>query len=1191
LDQNSKKLFLRAIKRVGENPAETPYIDVTNHIKSNFIIGGNAIVLSGNDLEPVIGYPVKSFHCVSMYSEKEALGAICVFNRMPEKSDIDIELLYTLVEFASLAIEKTKLMGDADLKVETLSTLYKISHSMLSETKLKKLLETITFEALNVLDADIVVLYEYDKKKRDFKIPPIYEGINIKAHQTLKRRGKTHRESILFKLIKQEKPFYAANAVVDWSDFEFPGRENYLRKSSFIDREEIVSSAGIPLRIDKEPVGILFINYRKFQPFTDDHKTRIETFANYAALAIKNARIFAQRDRYTKQLSVLNKIVRKISSDVTLNIDDILNLIYKQTRRLMDVTNFYVAFYEEENNLVRFEFAVEKGVRQKTGEGDWKDRIHGNGLTEYVIQTKKSLLIPARAEDWISKKKLGKFGKEASSWLGAPMILENKVLGAIGIQNHERDNAYDSRDEKVLNTIASQAAMAIGNARLFQESREKNEELNGLYKISQEILSESMKIKPVLNKILRTAVQFSNSDSGQILFHDEETGESRVAFTYQSDILKGITVNPGEGMAGEVISKGMPVFTNDYYSSEFMSKKLDEPKYREIIKGMVQVPLKLKWQDRLLGVLSLISKPGSKRIFKENDIQLLQHFAGPASIALALARNISFQQSLLDNSPDAIIAVDRNGLVTNFNKSSEQIMGYKKEELIGRDVADLYYGGLKEAKRINHILIENESRREPIRNIITSVRGCHEDEIPILLTGSILRDELGESIGSIGLMKDFSEIDELDEEYRAQQYFLTSIEQYSQDTPNNTQLDLKHRLTKILEKTGNFCKFEYIILFASTSEDDTVLKAIAWSGRLSDLEGDMPHFNWRKAKPQPSTNNKDEVLRKETELINSWLPDEEWRKRVVSGIRGNNTDFFEDISCGVPVRLADNYRAVLVFGPYNGERHLLEMTDFIRNIANKINIHALSWLQALYLRSKNIESERSKELLVHRTRMQLQQIIGKFGAIKKNTDDDSLLRKKAVEGEELISHLAKVINRSLTSPTAEMETGDYDFQAYPLSALIQNCIEDFKEKALENKLNIEIDDRIENLPYAEVDPLMLSVAIGNLVENAIKYSFKETSIKISSQCDARKVLIIVQNLGERMSENARKNLAKPGERHGISARARSIPGTGFGLWDASLIAVAHGGKLDFSSVYTKSVKGKKTSMVKVWLELPLKREK
>jgi signal transduction histidine kinase len=223
--------------------------------------------------------------------------------------------------------------------------------------------------------------------------------------------------------------------------------------------------------------------------------------------------------------------------------------------------------------------------------------------------------------------------------------------------------------------------------------------------------------------------------------------------------------------------------------------------------------------------------------------------------------------------------------------------------------------------------------------------------------------------------------------------------------------------------------------------------------------------------------------------------------------------------------------------------------------------------------------------------MQLMGIMGQFGLIKESVAPASAAYSEAVEGEKMIKTLANVITRALSAETAEMELEDFHFQQYPLSALVQNCANNFMERAKNGRREIRIDNIIERLPYAEVDPAILSVALENLLDNALKYSFEGSYILIAAELETTEyVTIMVQDFGEQLPEEAHSNLIQPGKRWGISARARNIPGTGYGLWEASMIVSAHQGTLNFSSSEHNLSKGRQGYIVKVWMTLPLKRK-
>jgi PAS domain S-box-containing protein len=694
-------------------------------------------------------------------------------------------------------------------ELSTLSSLHEISKSLLSEHDLGKLLDTIAEKALLVLGADLVTLYEYNKNEDDVKIPPIIKG-KVKKVDILHQRGEVipHKESITFKMIERNKPFYAENAKKDWVKEKFISRRSVKKEDSFINREEIKSSAGIPLYIEEEVVGVLFVNYRDTHRFTPARKDRIEMFANYAALAIRNARIFSKSQRYVKQLSVLSEIGKKISSASTMDIDEILYVVYEQTQRIMDATNFYIALYDEQNDTVHFKLAIEGGSRQKVGVGEWKSRKSGVGLTEYIIREKKPLLLSRDAEKWIrSQKNVNGIGKPTKSWLGAPMIIENKVMGVIGVQSYEKENVYDEDHRNVLATIASKTAIAISKANIFQKEKKRVQELEALYDTSKEINEKSLSIKKVLQAIVKRAVELSSAQNGSVLLCNHAKEELKCVITYNLDELLGTIVKFGTGVAGRVAVSGEPFIKNEYHKWERRLPKLKEKGYKDLIKASVGVPLKS--EGKILGVLAM-SSSDENHIFTQEDVRLLKRFAVPAAIAIKNARTYDYLHTLIDSTPDAIIAVDTEGIVTEFNRASEGILEYIAADVIGKSVVDLYWGGWEEAMKINLLLRENGK----IKNEEAFVKSKKGEKIPIRLSGSLLYDENGEWIGSVGHMEDMREIRLLEDRYRA----LYEVGKVAVEIPESDMRKICQEFMDVLTKRVLHFKATYVCLVNEENE-------------------------------------------------------------------------------------------------------------------------------------------------------------------------------------------------------------------------------------------------------------------------------------------------------------------------------------------------------------------------------------
>jgi PAS domain S-box-containing protein len=919
---------------------------------------------------------------------------------------------------------------------------------------------------------------------------------------------------------------------------------------------------------------------RKCRYFYDDEIDFCKKLAAHVALAIGN-------NRNLEEIAVINEIGLAIEAQMVeaTDIKKIVGGIREKAAQLVDVNNFFMLRHNE--NEDRYEFLFHED--EKDDPKKVTQEALRSSLSAYVFRQRKPVLVRKRdIESLYQKGEAILVGYPTKIWLGVPLIARQRVIGVMVVQNYYNENAYNMHDLKILTTIASQAAIAIDNYYLLQDLRKQLAQIKALYETSQEMVAESPDITNLLKKIVNAALELCNADAGLLIFYDSTREVSKVMFTHNMEIVKGMEFGPGEGMIYRVLQTGKGLFTNDYFQEGYAAGQLDDPKFRDRIQGMVQVPL--KWRGIIIGVLAMSSKPGDQRIFSQEDVNQLEYFAGPAAIAIGIARTISFQQTLLHNSTEAIIAVDNKGRITEFNHSSERIIGYSRQEVLGKFVGDFYYDGINEAKRMKKILDESDRKGESVYDITSSLKGCNGERIPILFSGSILKDEFGQCVGSIGLVRDLREIIKIDEEYRKQQSLLAELESLPLDSSIKQREGLKEHLTHLMQRTCEFCRVRYIILFAGLTENDMVLSPIAWWGLPKEIVSELPHFNWRKSGLMPGDGGDEAAVHQEAEIISGWLPHKGWRDLIHDGIKGHNKEYFKDIACGVPVRLADNYRSILVFGPFTDQPDLIKMEKFLKNIALIINVRAMSWLQAIYLGNRSKESENAARLIVHRAKMYLQQITGMFGLIKRKLKQDTPAFDMAEKGEKLSVHTAEVIKGGLTSQIAEMEKEDFCFQPYSLSALVQNCAALFEERALEKNKKIVLDETIDYLPHAEVDANFLSTALGNLIDNAIKYSYTDTYIKISSFQDLENVTIMIYNVGEKMDERAKENLLKPGKRWGMSARARRIPGTGFGLWDASVIAAAHGGHADFSSTFHRVMYGRSAFLVKTWITIPIKQE-
>ncbi|MGH3184087.1 MAG: GAF domain-containing protein, partial [Streptosporangiaceae bacterium] len=218
-----------------------------------------------------------------------------------------------------------------------------------------------------------------------------------------------------------------------------------------------------------------------------------------AVVGGEQAELFRQSVRRSREFEILTQIGTAISS--SLDADALLATIHSQLQKLMDVRNFYVAFQDLKRDEIRFDFEVEEGERVPP-----RRRPRASALTEHIIGTGQALLISRDLPAFVRAHGLVRSGRAAKTYLGVPVLLQGQPCGVIAVQNHERENAYDAEQVRVLAVLAGQAGVALDNARLFAEVQRdatQKEFLNHIARLSISTLSPKEMLDTVAQEIAR----------------------------------------------------------------------------------------------------------------------------------------------------------------------------------------------------------------------------------------------------------------------------------------------------------------------------------------------------------------------------------------------------------------------------------------------------------------------------------------------------------------------------------------------------------------------------------------------------------------------------------------------------------------------------------------------------------------
>jgi PAS domain S-box-containing protein len=522
------------------------------------------------------------------------------------------------------------------------------------------------------------------------------------------------------------------------------------------------SALYVPVKVKEKAVGTLYVGNQTYdRPFTEDDENALSVLADHAAIAINSA-------RRTRILSSLQDTSRSILS--VLDLDRVLGQIAEGALEVLGADTVTLYEYDRRTDDVTVPPVVRGEHRQPEILCE-RGHIHKQSVVFNVIRRGQNFYARNARIDWAeaglldlppgTKEEPYAIREEIASSAGVPLIAAGEIVGVMFI-NYRTPHEFPAEDKGIIKTFVNQAAIAIQNARLFETVQRHAQELSALYNLSLDITGQ-LEVKPLLQTVVQRAADLLGANGGGLLLRHPKREKIEVVVTYKLSTIRGWEFELGQGLVGRVAQLGEPLIENDYHAWEGRDRRFDQEPYKNLFKAMVGVPL--EQEDKVVGVLA-VSDTDEERVFGDGDVKLLERFAAQAAIAIGNARAVSYLERLVNSSPNAIVAVDRNGFITHFNEASERIMGYAREELLRKSIVPFYYDGLEEAKKINSMLIEEDKKGRPVRDYETFVRGKNSEKIPVRFSGALLRDAFGTRIGSIGIITDLRELRLLEERYR-----------------------------------------------------------------------------------------------------------------------------------------------------------------------------------------------------------------------------------------------------------------------------------------------------------------------------------------------------------------------------------------------------------------------------------------
>ena len=238
---------------------------------------------------------------------------------------------------------------------------------------------------------------------------------------------------------------------------------------------KIKSNIVIPLNLRGKPIGVLNVESNKLNAFNEGDENLLKTLANEISTALSNHKYVEETKRKANALLSIFKISEATSS--TLKLNEVFKILYDQLSNVIDNQNVYIALIDKIKNELQFKLEVEDGKFKRK-----RKRKLKNGLSEYVIYNKKPLIINNEIRNFCKRVGVKPGGKDSKSWMGVPIIVKNKAIGILTIQDYKHENSYDEEQLNIIQTIADQLGSTIENSKLYIDLKKRHNELAKAYK-------------------------------------------------------------------------------------------------------------------------------------------------------------------------------------------------------------------------------------------------------------------------------------------------------------------------------------------------------------------------------------------------------------------------------------------------------------------------------------------------------------------------------------------------------------------------------------------------------------------------------------------------------------------------------------------------------------------------------------
>jgi len=430
------------------------------------------------------------------------------------------------------------------------------------------------------------------------------------------------------------------------------------------------SELAIPLIIKNRVIGVLDIESPQPGHFTEEHKRLLTLIASRMAVGIENARLYTRMTRQTKTLLLLNEIARELTS--ILNLDELLKRVGELLSRLIDFQMFGILLVDSLGEKLedRFSLRFQENIHPKN------DIPLGKGIVGAAANEKQAILVGDVRKD----PRYIETNSETRSELAVPLIYKDKVIGVLDLE-HTRRNFFTEDHRRTMTTLAAQIAIAVENARLYEQIARQESRLERDLVLARELQT---------GLLPQARPQLANLEIAAKFVPARTIGGDLYDFLAYAQCRLGIAI-------GDVSGKGAPAAIYAALVSGILRSHAGmEPAPAEMLAAVNyslaerRIPAQFVsliycvWDDRNR-TLQVANSGLPRPVYcRKGKIQMIE----VAGLPLGLFEDVDYEESTFQAEPDDVFVFFSDGILDATNKAGELFGRARLEKIIAQCSAE-----------------------------------------------------------------------------------------------------------------------------------------------------------------------------------------------------------------------------------------------------------------------------------------------------------------------------------------------------------------------------------------------------------------------------------------------------------------------------------------------------------------------